>query len=377
MNPWMGQSQSVVSYCKILQNAKNARMGSHRPRLKEVAQRAGVSIATVSRALSRPDQVSSTTLGLVQRTAAALGYIPVGPARALVSGRSRIVGAIVPTIDHAIFARAIQAMQTSLDAAGYQLLVASHEYSPASEIAAIRAMVSRGVDALMVVGADRLDEAWGLLTSAQIPVVLTWSFDERLACIGFDNELAGRLAAQHLVSLGHRNIGMVSGTRRSNDRARLRIDGVRAALRLHGCDLPEWRVSEQAFTFTGGRAGLAELLAIAQPPTAVIGGNDLLASGALFEAQARGLRVPQDLSVVGIDNLEISLQVTPALTTVHLPTAQLGEEAAQHLLARLQGRDRPGRTVLPIELIVRGSTCEPVGGAVERRVAPSPVAARR
>jgi LacI family transcriptional regulator len=127
-------------------------------------------------------------------------------------------------------------------------------------------------------------------------------------------------------------------------------------LREHGCELPEWRVSEQTFTFGGGRAGLAELFAAAEPPTAVVGGNDLLAAGAVFEAQARGLAVPRDLSVVGIDNLEIALHVTPALTTVHLPTARLGEEAAQHLLARLQGREMPGRTTLPIELIVRGST---------------------
>jgi LacI family transcriptional regulator len=88
----------------------------------------------------------------------------------------------------------------------------------------------------------------------------------------------------------------------------------------------------------------------------VIGGNDLLAAGAVFEAQARGLDVPGDLSIVGIDNLEISLHVTPALTTVHLPTAELGDQAAQYLLARLQGREMPGRTTLPIELIVRGST---------------------
>jgi LacI family transcriptional regulator len=327
-----------------------------RPRLEDVARRAGVSIATVSRALSRPDMVNAKTRGLVQHTAAALGYIPIGPARALVSGKSRIVGAIVPTLDHAIFARAIQAMQTTLDAAGYQLLVAAHEYSPASEIAAIRAMVSRGVDGLMLVGADRPDEAWELLAVAQMPAVLTWSFDARLPCIGFDNELAGRLAAQHLLALGHRVFGMISGPRRSNDRARLRIEGARAALREHSLDLPEWRVSEQGFTFGGGRTGLAELLATAEPPTAVIGGNDLLAAGAVFEAQARGLGVPRDLSIVGIDNLEISLHVTPPLTTVHLPTARLGEEAAQYLLARLQDRDMPARTTLPIELIVRGST---------------------
>ena len=331
-------------------------MGADRPRLKEVAERAGVSVATVSRALSRPDLVNAATLGLVRKTAAALGYIPVGAARTLVSGRSGIIGAVVPTLDHVAFACAIQSTQTALDAAGYQLLVAAHEYSPAAESAAIRAMVSRGVDALMLVGGDRLDETWAMLTAAQIPVLLTWSSDARLPCIGFDNELAGRLAAQHLMSLGHRTIGMISGARRVNDRARLRLEGVRAALREQGCDLPEWRVSDQSFTFAGGRTGLAELLATADPPTAVIGGNDLLATGALFEAQARGLRVPQDLSVVGIDNLDIAHHVTPALTTVHLPTARLGAEAAQHLLARLAGEARPDRTMLPIELVVRGST---------------------
>jgi LacI family transcriptional regulator len=334
-------------------------VASDRPRLRDVAGRAGVSVATVSRALSRPALVNAETLELVQRAAAALGYIPVGPARALVSGRSRILGAVVPTLDHAIFARAIQAMQTTLDAAGYQLLVAAHEYSPASEAAATRAMFSRGVDALMLVGADHLDETWSLLAATSIPVVLTWSFDERLPCIGFDNRQAGRLAAEHLLGLGHRSFGVISGARRANDRARLRVEGVRAALREHGLDLPEWRVSEQPFTLAGGRAGLAELLAAAEPPTAVVGGNDLLAAGALFEAQARGLQVPQRLSIVGIDNLEIAMHVTPPLTTVHLPTARLGEEAAQYLLARLHGREKPSRIALPIELIVRGSTSRP------------------
>jgi LacI family transcriptional regulator len=343
-NPSIGGAK----FCKVMERG--------RPRLKEVAQRAGVSIATVSRALSRPEVVDDQTLTLVKKAAADLGYIPVGAARALVSGRSRIIGAIVPTLDHAIFARAIQAMQTALDAAGYQLLVASHEYSPVSETAAIRAILSRGVDALMLVGADHLEETWSLLTAAPVPVLLTWSFDERLPCIGFDNALAGRVAAEHLLALGHRELGVISGARRANDRARLRVDGVRAALREQGGDLPEWRVSEQAFTFAGGRAGLEELFASKTPPTAIIGGNDLLAAGAMFEAQARGLRVPADISVVGIDNLEISQHVTPTLTTVHLPTAKLGEEAALYLLNRLQQRSCARWTKLPIELVVRNST---------------------
>lgn len=334
-------------------------MHRERPRLKEVAQRAGVSIATVSRALSRPDLLDEKTLALVKQAAAELGYIPVGAARALVSGRSRTIGAIVPTLDHAIFARAIQAMQTALDAAGYQLLVASHEYSPASETAAIRAILSRGVDGLMVVGADHSDETWALVTATTIPVLITWSFDPRLPCIGFDNSLAGRLAAQHLLSLGHRKFGIISGARLTNDRARLRVAGVRAALQESGFDLPEWRVSEQPFSFAGGRAGLAELLNKSDPPTAIIGGNDLLAAGAMFEAQARGLDVPKDISVVGIDDLEISRHVKPALTTVHLPTARLGVEAAKYLLLCLRDGTRPKRITLPLELIVRESSASP------------------
>lgn len=349
----------AVSCCKFLQQPNNGPMSPQRPRLRDVALRAGVSVATVSRALSRPGVVNAQTLERIQSAAVALGYIPVGPARALVLGRSRIIGAIVPTLDHAIFARAIQAMQRELNAAGYQLLIAAHEYSPAAEAAAARAMLSHGVDALALVGADHHDETWALLASAPIPVLLTWSFDDRLPCIGFDNERAGRLAAEHLLSLGHRSFGMISGERRVNDRARLRVEGVQATLREHGIDLSESRIAEQPFTFAGGRAGLSQLLAVAEPPTALIGGNDLLAAGALFEAGTRGLAVPGELSIVGIDNLEIAVHLTPPLTTVHLPTAQLGEAAARFLLARLRGEDRPHRNELPLELIVRRSTAAP------------------
>ncbi len=327
-----------------------------RPKLKDVAKLAGVSLATASRALARPDLVQAKTIERVRRAAAALDYIPTGSARALVLGRSRIVGAIVPTLDHAIFARAIQAMQTALQGAGYQLLVAAHDYAPATEASAVRAMLSHDVDALMLVGTDHLDETWDLLSSASVPVLLTWSFDERLPCIGFDNERAGRLAAEHLLSLGHRRFGMISGATRHNDRARLRIAGVRAALADAGLDLPDWRVSEQPFTLDGGRAGLLHLLATAERPTAIVCGNDLLAAGAYFEAYECQLRIPEDISIVGIDNLEIATHLSPPLTTVHLPTAQLGHDAALYLLAIMKGEHPPRRVELPIELVVRRST---------------------
>jgi LacI family transcriptional regulator len=327
-----------------------------RATLHAVAQRAGVSPATASRAMAGAPIVHPDTIRRVRAAAESLGYLPGGPAQALASGRTHTIGAIIPTLDHSIFARAVQAMQTTLARNGYQLLIAAHEYAAAEEAALVRSMLGRGVDALMLVGADHLPETWALVTEAPIPVVLTWSFDDRLDSIGFDNARAGYLAARHLLAKGHRRFGMVSGFTQANDRARLRIDGVRRALAAEELELSNARVSQQPFSLAGGRAGLLQLMGLAEPPTAVVCGNDLLAVGVLLEAEQRGLKVPGDLSVVGIDNLEIASHIAPSLTTIHLPTAELGREVAGHLLARLRGELRPRRTEMPIELIERRSS---------------------
>lgn len=331
-----------------------------RATLNDVAKRAGVSPATASRALARQVIVHPDTVRRVLAAADALGYLPGGPAQALASGRTRTIGAIIPTLDHAIFARAVQAMQSSLSKHGYQLLIAAHEYSCTQEAEAVRSLMGRGIDALMIVGADHLPETWALLAAAPIPVVLSWSFDERFDAIGFDNAQAGSLATEHLLELGHRRFGMVSGFTQSNDRSRLRIAGARQTLVAAGLDLPPEWISEQPFTLAGGRAGLVHLLGLPEPPTAILCGNDLLAVGALFEASHRGLSVPEDISVVGIDNLEIASHVVPSLTTVHLPTAELGRAIAEHLIARLNGEVRPRHTQMEIELVRRCSSGAPI-----------------
>jgi LacI family transcriptional regulator len=327
----------------------------HRPTLVDVAALSGVSAATVSRALARPDMVNRMTLERVQKAAETLGYVPAGAARALASGRSFMIGAIVPTLDNAIFSRALQAMQLTLAAEGYQLIVASNDYVPAAEAGIIRSLLSRGVDGLMLVGADRSPDARAILERAGVPVVLTWCADPKFDAVIIDNHQAGQLAARHLIGLGHRSIGIVTGPLAFNDRQRQRVDGVKAALEEHGLSLPEWRVMEQPFTLAGGRSGCRALLATSEPPTAIIGGIDILAVGCLAEAHAAGLTVPDDLSVVGIDNLEMAAHVSPSLTTVHIPTARIGEAAAGTLLKRLDGWS--GRIVeaLPVELVVRQS----------------------
>jgi len=331
-----------------------------------------VSPATVSRALTQPQIVRPDKLARIESAIRELGYFRDGAARALGSQRASTVGVIVPTLDHAIFARAIQAMQTRLAEAGYQLLVASHEYNPVVEEAALRALIERGLDAVALVGADHTRGVFELLERADKPVVLTWSLRDGFDCVGFDNRRAGRLAAEHLLDLGHTRFGVVSGFLRYNDRARERLEGVREALHARGLALPAAQVSEQPFNLAGGRAGFAALAALADPPTAIVAGNDLLAIGAIAEAHARGRRVPDDLSVVGIDDLELAAHTTPPLTTVRLPTSELGERAANMLLSRLQGQRERQTIELAVDLVVRHSAAPPPaadGAAATRRAA--------
>jgi LacI family transcriptional regulator len=193
------------------------------------------------------------------------------------------------------------------------------------------------------------------------PVALLWSFHKTYDCIGFDNERAGRLAAEHLLSHGHQHIALLSGTLRHNDRARARLTGIRRALTKCGLALPDERVIQLPFSLTAGRDGMRQLLASPRRPTAIIGGNDLLAIGAMMEAQAQGLRVPKDLSCVGIDDLELAEHMLPPLTTVRLPTAELGHRCALQVLARLAGDDGEQRINLPVGLVVRASSgpCRP------------------
>jgi LacI family transcriptional regulator, galactose operon repressor len=329
---------------------------NRRIKLLDVARDAGVSPATVSRAIAQPQLVNSATLARVKSSAARLGYVPGGAARALASGRSMTIGAVVPTLDSAIFARTLQSMQAALSLHGFQLLVASHDYNAAAEAEAIRILLTRGVDGLMLVGAERPAATWELLEVAGVAVVLTWCGDARANSVTVDNEKAGRLAAQHLVDLGHKRIGAVVGASQFNDRQKARLAGIRAALRAAALDLPDWLVSEQPLTLAGGRTGCSSMLGLEQPPTALIGGIDMLAIGCIEEVHSRGLTVPHALSVVGIDNIEMSAHVFPSLTSVHLPVTRIGEAAAGCLLDELAGRGAKSIQELPIELVPRKSS---------------------
>ena len=331
-------------------------------KLSDVANLARVSTATVSRALTCPNKVKPATAARIRQAVEALGYVAHGAARALASRRTHTIGAIIPTLDNSIFANTVHALQKTLDEAGYTLLIASHEFDAEVEARVTQALVERGVDGLVLLGATHHPSVLRMLDTHEIPYVLTWALDAsgRHPCVGFDNRAAANRIASHLLDLGHRDFGMISGVTAGNERASERLEGVRRALAVHGVAFAPGCVVEKPYTLSAGREGLRELLRAVPRPTAVICGNDVLAIGALAECQARGLNVPRELSITGFDDLEMSAVVAPALTTVHFPTAELGSYAAQHLLARLAGKPFELRTELPVELVVRASTAAPV-----------------
>ncbi len=335
----------------------------NRVRLVDVAHQAGVSTATVSRALNMPGKVRPELAARVNEVVRRLRYVPHGAARALASQRSFAMGAIIPTLDNAIFARGIGALQQRLNEEGYTLLLAMSEYDFASEVSQAQKLIERGIDGLMMIGEAHDPSLYALLEDKELPFINTWVFreDSTHPCIGFRNREAAYRIASYLFDIGHRRIGMIAGISLHNDRATDRIAGVRRALDERGIPLAPDYLIERHYDIGEGRQGLRQLASLPEPPTAVICGNDVIAFGALFEAQTLGLGVPRDLSIVGFDDLDLASQIDPPLTTMHVPSVRMGRGAAEYLLDRLAGQQPARCTELEATLIVRGTTAPPRG----------------
>ncbi len=339
-------------------------------RLADVARSAGVSLSTASRALAEPGIVRDDTREKVEKAAARLGYMPHGAARALASRRSRTIGAVLPTVDNPIFASATQAIAQELSASGYTLLLAAFDYAPDTEVAVTRALLERGVDGLVLVGADHQRELFQAVEQAGVPCEFTWTLDSSgyRHCVGFSNRLASAQVTQHLLELGHKKFAVLSGHTAGNDRARERLAGVREALAARGLKA-DGRIVETTFSLGHGRAALRELLERPEGLdfTALVCGNDLLALGAMLECRERGIRVPEDLSITGFDDIELAAELPPGLTTLHVPSGEVGRRAAARLLERLAGRKVPREDKVPVELVVRGTTAPPGKGGKRKR----------
>lgn len=336
--------------------------------LKQLAEKSGISAATLSRVLNHPDLVRPELRSKAEEVLSEVGYVPHGAARSLASRRTRTVGAIVPTVDSALFAKIIEGLQHRLQADGYQLLVASSAYSPSREAAQTRALVERGVDGMLLVGGVHENATIELLRSRRIPFVSTCHHDANAPwpTIGWDNLAAADRIADYLFDIGHRRFGVIAGYTAQNDRAADRVAGFRRAVERRGGSIPATNVIEKSYTVAEGRSAMATLLRRLEPPTAVLCGNDILAYGALQECLWRDVSVPKQMSVTGFDDIEMAAHCRPGITTLHVPAFEIGERSAGVLLGAMadsNAQSSAEHICYELELILRGTTAPPQSSA--------------
>ena len=327
------------------------------PTLDDVARVAGVSTATVSRCLNDAGKVTAKTRERVMAAVEQLGYTPNFGARAMAAKRTFTIGAIIPTMENAIFARGIQAFQEALHEKGYTLLVSSTGYQPAREAEQIKALIARGADGLLLIGYQRDAEVYAYLQKRGVPTLLAWAYAQEnpFPAIGFDNRAEMRRLATEVLGMGHREIAVISAPVEGNDRAAMRLKGIADALEEAGLDPKAATIVQTPYGIETGGAAMVALMQGPKRPTAVICGNDLLAVGALQRAQEIGLRVPEDVSITGFDDMDLARIVTPQLTTMEVPHRQMGTQAAEALVRMVEKRDSGGSQKLDCTLKLRGS----------------------
>jgi LacI family transcriptional regulator len=249
-----------------------------------------------------------------------------------------------------------------LDERGYALVLAEHHYDLATEVRVTGALARHGVDAFVFVGLDHDPALFSLLRDYGRPYVLTWGVDSSRMrpSIGFDNRAATYALTQYLIELGHRRFGLISAPTEGNDRARERGAGVRAALATANVSLDPRYVRYAPIALASAAQAMRELLALQPRPTAVVATNDVFAVGAMVACREAGVRIPEDLSITGVDNTDLGATQTPALTSIRTPIVDIGRAAALQLIARLEGAPAELYQQLPFELVKRGSTAPPL-----------------
>jgi LacI family transcriptional regulator, galactose operon repressor len=345
----------------VIKSAAMAGRSTRRQRgvgVQDVAREAGVSNATVSRVVNMPDQVGPEVRRRVEAAITKLNYIPSGAGRALITRRTRMIGVLVPQLAYVVHSAIIEALQRRVGPAGYNVVLGLVGYGRENEYAEVRRLLIAGAEAMTLIGEQRDPAIYQALDARGIPYVLNSVYhpDSPHPTVGYDNrgvikELTGRL-----LELGHRRIAVLAGDWPRTDRLAERLEGFRAALtERRVAPREDWMVAGEP-TAAAGRAGLRQLMAGEMRPTAVMCFSDAQAFGALIEAQAMGLRVPQDLSITGFSDHELAAQFSPSLTTVRIPFQEMSTRIGDYLLDRLRGEPVPHATKVEAPILWREST---------------------
>jgi LacI family transcriptional regulator len=335
----------------------------------DVARRARVSTATVSRVLSGVGGARPETRDRVIAAAGDLGYRPSGIARSLKLRTTRTLGLIVTDIENPFFPQLVRAVEDAAQADGYALLLCNAADDPEREASYLDLLVDRRVDGVIIAASSLGARHSVWLADPPLPVVLVnaQASDVALPSIASDNRSGGRIATEHLLALGHRRIGVLTAGPRNPD-ASARLAGVRDALEAAGRDPDELVIAAGEAAVTGGEGAMADLLRRHPDLTGIVVYNDLMAIGALRAIRAGGRRVPEDVSVVGFDDVQLAAYLEPPLTTIAQATAEMGRWAVERLRGMLAAGPAPGRAA--VESAEEPSTTKP--GAASARPAPAP-----
>jgi len=327
--------------------------------LDDVARLADVSPITVSRALRQPDMVTQELRARIQAAVKRLGYVPNLAASRLASGRTRLVGVIVPTLYNVIFAEYLLALHEVLNAEGFQIAVVNSHYSADEEENAVKSLIGQRVEAIVVAGVSHTPLSRRLLAKSRIPVIETFELakDPLGLNIGLSQEEAAAAATRHLIETGRRRFAFFAG--QLDERAVARLDGYRRALAEAGREAASTVTQiSQSSTIHLGSTLLARHVEAGGRAEAIFCIDDNLALGAMQECRKRGLRIPQDVAIVGFHDLEFAACVSPSLSSVATRRYETGRLAAQRLLAALaSGKALPRERIdLGFALMPREST---------------------
>jgi LacI family transcriptional regulator, galactose operon repressor len=323
--------------------------------VRELAKATGYSVATISRVLNGSSAVKKETREHVLAIARKLNFFPNPMARAFATRRTRVIGAIIPTIEHSIFATFMRTMEETLAEKDFTLVLAITNFDEALEKERAFQLMNMGAEALVVSGLEHDAEMLSVAAARKVPIVCTdiHKPDAPLPTIGYDNYGLGRQAAQYLRDLGHKRIAVLHGGSATNDRTRLRIKGVRSVFDLKMAPL----FIETPLSVTGGVEAMRKLFSSIPVPSAILCLSDVLALGVFLEAQRLKLDIPSEISIMGFDDLEWARAVYPAMTTIRLPVAEMGRATAEALIGYLDNKAELVSQLLDGDLMVRDSTC--------------------
>jgi LacI family repressor for deo operon, udp, cdd, tsx, nupC, and nupG len=330
-----------------------------RPRMTDIARIAGVSVATVSRALAGSPRVTEETRERVAAAVRDTGYVVNRMARSLRLQEARQILVLVPNIANPFHAAVLLGAEEAAVAAGFHVLIGNTAGDPARAEDHARQLLTGAVDGMLILGGALPETLKAPALRRRLVAVIERIVTSGVPVVEIDNQAGGREATRHLIGLGHRRIGHIGGSLPTTATPK-RFQGYADALAEAGLALEPELVRYGTFSIPTGTEQMAALLALPQPPTAVFCGSDEIAIGAIRAIKQAGLQVPEDISIVGFDNIYFAAAYDPPLTTIDQPARQLGHAAMRLLADRLAGQDGPKRGVtVPYTLIIRGSTAAP------------------